>query len=178
VGIKLKSLQKRWSKSQVNEALSALKSGQTFVSPFGRTEEGLEDFRGLAIKDPVTLNATVFESIDLSQAIFSKILCICCNFSNCSFKGAKIMLLNNGSVFKNIDFSSAALSTSGAIGQAGFVDCRFTSTIFTGGNFQEGIFERCDFTNAKLQNIEFGKRGECLTVSLAERLKNVFSVGS
>jgi uncharacterized protein YjbI with pentapeptide repeats len=154
-----KELQERWNTEQLTAVLAALTGGRPLVSPFGQTEEGLIDLRGLRCDQPLVLNSVSIARADFSHAAFRKLLCIRCRVSESLFRCSTVALLNNGSRFESVDFSFADLAGSGAGGTAGaaeFLNCRFNSADLRACIFKEGMFDHCDFAAAKLSALEFG----------------------
>ena len=107
----MNDLVRRWDTNQKALVLASLKGGLSPLSPFGKTEEGLVDLRGLQLEEPLLLNELSADGLDLSFSRIPKMLCVRSNFVNCSLRKAKVLLLSNGSIFENVDFSHAHLIT-------------------------------------------------------------------
>lgn len=152
----MKELVKRWRPDQIVEVASALKAGKNPQSPFGLTDSGLADLRGLLVKEPLILNGQTISGLDLSFASVSKLLCIQCEVTECTFDYAKMALLSNSTSIANSSFREAGLLTSGSAGSAKFLNCDFRGSNLTGSTFKEGEFDGCDFSKAILGKIEFG----------------------
>lgn len=153
----MNDLVRRWDTNQKALVLASLKGGLSPLSPFGKTEEGLVDLRGLQLEEPLLLNELSADGLDLSFSRIPKMLCVRSNFVNCSLRKAKVLLLSNGSIFENVDFSHADISKSASGSATKFIDSSFKFSNLTGGGFKQGFFENCDFSNATLNMVEFGE---------------------
>lgn len=153
----MSDLRKRWGASEIASILVPLKQGLLPISPFGKTNKGSVDLRGIPLKEPLLLSDVSFDNLDLSFSNIQKLLSIRCSFVDCSFEGATVSLLNNESGFYRVDFSRAEISKSGSAGAAKFFACNFNGSDLTGGNFKTGSFENCDFSRATIKLVEFGE---------------------
>lgn len=147
----------RWRDDQVLKVLSEVSKGQTPMSPFGTTDDGRADLRGLILNEPLVIRGGLVENCDFSYGRLLKLLCIQSRFFNCSFDEAKISLLNNGSDFEAISFRGADLSLSGSAGPAKFSNCLFEGSKLINCNFQSGQFIQCDFSRCAIERVDFGQ---------------------
>lgn len=147
----INELRNRWSKSMLDEVNNAWSCGKNIISPFGQTEEGLGDFRGLIISKPG--NRLSLNDIDLSGAkdeFFGQF--VFCQFSRCVFISTTIST-NFGDDFYNCDFRSIDLKE--AIIRGVFKDCNFSFGNLTKLRAKEVNFHNCNFTEANLRRAEF-----------------------
>lgn len=134
-----KQLVARWDDEQiaeVNRALAAITGKQNLhkkerlfpSSPFGQTDNGHEDFRGLVLSQ--TAQYLTVQQVDLSYAHFADAASLntstftnCCfdgvklnsryvtrHFSLCSFRGANMNNARIGERFEDCDFTKSNLS--------------------------------------------------------------------
>lgn len=169
-----KDARQRWQDEQlmlVNkklyDAAKSLKMGPMPESPFGLTELGMLDYRGVNLSEPVRY--LTVNNVDFSDAIFRdgasineseltgctldridmRNVFIRRSFDDCSFVKAKLSGARFGGDFVGCDFTGANLSKSFA------TDCRFKGCSFMGGtlanvHFISCIFEDCDFSGVKV----------------------------
>ena len=175
-----KQLIARWNDEQIaeaNRALAAVTGKQNLhkkervfpSSPFGQTDAGLEDFRGVVLTE--TIQYLTVQQVDLSYARFVETASLntskftnCCfdgvklnsryvthEFSNCSFRGVN---LNNARIskrFENCDFTGSNLSKAIA-NDAAFIRCHFSEANFRGAMLMYCRFEECSFEGASFHN--------------------------
>ncbi|OFQ48106.1 hypothetical protein HMPREF2939_17485 [Achromobacter xylosoxidans] len=135
-------------------------------SPFGLTDEGFEDYRGITLAEAVRYLS--IERVDLSDALFKdgasineseatrckfermdmRNVFVRRKFDSCSFVGAKLNGARLGGEFIGCDFSRSNLSRSFAT-DCKFVDCKFVGANLSGIHFISCVFEGCDFTGVK-----------------------------
>lgn len=136
-------------------------------SPFGRTDEGFEDYRGITLAEAVRYLS--IERVDLSDAVFKdgasineseakggkfermdmRNVFVRRKFDSCSFVGAKLNGARLGGEFIGCDFSRSNLSKSFAT-NCKFVDCKFAGANLSGIYFISCVFDGCDFTGVKI----------------------------
>lgn len=151
----------------LSDASRSYKMGPMPESPFGVTQNGLADYRGVALAEPVRYLRV--SNVDFSDAIFKDGASVnesevegCCfdridmrsvfirrKFTDCTFSKAKLSGARLGGEFTRCDFNLANLSKSFA------TDCQFTRCAFTGAtmsnvHFIKCAFEDCDFTDVKV----------------------------
>lgn len=157
----LKPLRERWDPEQIASleaqllAASRTPKGIEFDSPFGVTDAGFLDLRGVPLSESVRYTrlrradfsgalfregASLTES-ELTQCVFDRAdirnRFVSRRFTGCGFVGAKLQQSRLGTVFTGCDFTKANLSGSVASGTR---------------------FERCDFTGARLGSIMWTQR--------------------
>ena len=135
-------------------------------SPFGLTDDGFADYRGITLAEPVRYLS--IESVDLSDAVFKdgasvneseakrcrferidmRNVFVRRKFDSCSFVGAKLNGARLGGEFVACDFSSANLSKAFAT-DCRFVNCRFAGANLSNVHFISCVFDGCDFTAVK-----------------------------
>ncbi|MDA3804467.1 pentapeptide repeat-containing protein [Clavibacter sp. CT19] len=142
-------------------------------SPFGFTDSGKADFRGLAVfesiryltvedtdmsystfKDGASLSQSefsrcVFDGMDLRGTIVTR------RFEATSFVGAKLNGIRPGEVYIDCDFTDASMDKAVAMGSK-FVRCDFSQVKMTGAIFYHCTFDECRFDGAKLDYASFG----------------------
>jgi len=159
--------QLRLVEKNLYDAAKSLKMGPMPESPFGLTEMGMADYRGVTLAEPVRYlkvgnvdfsdvqfkkGASINESeldgcrldrIDMRSVFMRR------SFSDCSFVKARLSGARLGGEFVRCDFTGANLSKSFA------TDCKFTGCNFAGAtlsdvHFISCTFEDCDFSDVKL----------------------------
>lgn len=154
-----RELKKRWALDQKKTAINVFKNGDINSSPYGRTDCGDLDFRGLEIDEPIILNnVSSSVGVDLSHSSISKLLCIKSSFAGWKFDSGELVLLNNASVFDGCSFLGASMRNSGAVSiDSRFIRCDFKRADLTGSMFKQGNFVDCEFGDGKHSGIEFGE---------------------
>jgi fluoroquinolone resistance protein len=144
-------------------------------SPFGRTEIGLNDYRGVPLRNRALANVEIRDS-DFSAADLSHLRIENCTFLNCSFSTADLTgLVTTSSRFEHCKFerSNMRLAQIGYNGtefyictfkgakttRAGFLNAIFTDVCFDGKDwshtdFRASGFWNCSFTGA-LRDVTF-----------------------
>ncbi|MBP1989592.1 pentapeptide repeat-containing protein [Paenibacillus eucommiae] len=171
-----KQFMARWDDEQLAEANRALaavtgkqnlhKKERSFPSsPFGQTDTGLEDFRGVVLTE--TVQYLTLHQVDLSYARFVEATSLntsnftnCCfdgvkldgrfmtrQFSHCSFRGANLSNARISEQFEDCDFTRSNLSKAIAR-DVSFTRCRFSNVNFRGAMFMYCRFEECSFDGA------------------------------
>jgi len=159
------SLVDRWRQNQVADLRQALQEREC-NSPFGVTDEGLCDFRGISIS--VSLHQVTIEGVDFSEACmesgqFAAVVKRCrfrkCKFESnlgnefieCDFRAGKLANCVFRGKFVNCDFSSANLiNVRGR--QVRFEDCIFDGATFRKASFYDSTFLRCRIMNCKFSS--------------------------
>ncbi|WP_020617315.1 pentapeptide repeat-containing protein [Paenibacillus daejeonensis] len=168
----------RWSPEQTaefQEQLAAItgkrnlhKKDRAFPSsPFGKTEDGYADFRGVALTE--AMEYLTLERVDLSYAQFldaatlrSSTLSHCLlqgiklsnrfvtrQFDHCSFRQSNLSQARLGERFVDCDFTSSNLSKTVAR-DVSFVRCRFNDAKLRGAMLMHCVFEDCSFEGSVL----------------------------
>ncbi|MGE7083993.1 pentapeptide repeat-containing protein [Achromobacter xylosoxidans] len=168
-----KDARARWQAEQLQlagrrllDAAKSMKMDAMPESPFGLTDEGFEDYRGITLAEAVRYLS--IERVDLSDAVFKdgasineseatrckfermdmRNVFVRRKFDSCSFVGAKLNGARLGGEFIGCDFSRSNLSRSFAT-DCKFVDCKFAGANLSGIHFISCVFEGCDFTGVK-----------------------------
>lgn len=168
-----KDARARWQAEQLQlagrrllDAAKSMKMDAMPESPFGLTDEGFEDYRGITLAEAVRYLS--IERVDLSDAVFKdgasineseatrckfermdmRNVFVRRKFDSCSFVGAKLNGARLGGEFIGCDFSRSNLSRSFAT-DCKFVDCKFVGANLSGIHFISCVFEGCDFTGVK-----------------------------
>ncbi|WP_429941603.1 pentapeptide repeat-containing protein [Achromobacter xylosoxidans] len=168
-----KDARARWQAEQLQlagrrllDAAKSMRMGAMPASPFGLTDEGFEDYRGITLAEAVRYLS--IERVDLSDAVFKdgasineseakgckfermdmRNVFVRRKFDSCSFVGAKLNGARLGGEFIGCDFSRSNLSRSLAT-DCKFVDCKFAGANLSGIHFISCVFEGCDFTGVK-----------------------------
>lgn len=170
----------RWDAEQtteVNQALAAVTGKQNMhkkerrfpSSPFGVTDAGQEDFRGVTLSeiiqyldvqhvdlsvarfmDGTGLNSSRFthcrfDEMKLGGSFVTRL------FSHCSFRKTNLKKARIGERFEDCDFTGA--NWNHAIARdAAFIRCNFSNVNFRGAHLMYCLFEECSFNEAILQN--------------------------
>lgn len=168
-----KDARARWQAEQLQlagrhllDAAKSMRMEAMPASPFGLTDEGFEDYRGITLAEAVRYLS--IERVDLSDAVFKdgasineseakgckfermdmRNVFVRRKFDSCSFVGAKLNGARLGGEFIGCDFSRSNLSRSFAT-DCKFVDCKFVGANLSGIHFISCVFEGCDFTGVK-----------------------------
>lgn len=168
-----KDARARWQAEQLQlagrhllDAAKSMRMEAMPASPFGLTDEGFEDYRGITLAEAVRYLS--IERVDLSDAVFKdgasineseakgckfermdmRNVFVRRKFDSCSFVGAKLNGARLGGEFIGCDFSRSNLSRSFAT-DCKFVDCKFAGANLSGIHFISCVFEGCDFTGVK-----------------------------
>jgi fluoroquinolone resistance protein len=151
------------------DAAKSMRMGPMPESPFGRTDEGFEDYRGITLAEAVRYLS--IERVDLSDAVFKdgasineseakgckferidmRNVFVRRKFDSCGFVGAKLNGARLGGEFIGCDFSRSNLSRSFAT-DCKFVDCKFAGANLSGIHFISCVFDGCDFTGVKVMS--------------------------
>lgn len=138
----------RWAQQQRLDLRSLLSSGGC-RSPFGLTDEGYCDFRGICIDE--SLHSLRIENVDLANAKVGQgqLMAFCrqCRFVDFACDG------NLGERFEDCTFQRARLSNSVFYGR--FVNCDFSGANLTGVRGRHIQFERCTFHKTNLRKASF-----------------------
>lgn len=153
----LENLSNRWASAQVDSLVAELRRGKVPSSPFGSTDGGQIDLRGISVNEPVILSGGSLAGVDFSHARLSKLLCVKATISDCKFDNSEMVFLGNDSKVYRSSFNEARLATSGSTGMTEFNECSFNKTDLTGGMFKQGRFFACKFSEATLDRVEFGE---------------------
>lgn len=136
-------------------------------SPFGETEEGLLDLRGLNFGQRVELLRVEFKPADLSKAQFREARIGLCTFTDSLWKAADLRgFVESGSKYCNCQFINCSIR--GAIvGHRGsqfalckFLKCNFNRASFIRPQFDDCVFDSnnlsgCDFFGSSFERCEF-----------------------
>ena len=160
----IKFLKNRWIdndevESDYNKILNIIKFGGSLSdldTPFGKTNEGYADFRGIDLSNKKLMKCT-FNHIDFSHSNFSsarieKSVFLDCNFDKVVFVDAS----ENNNTFEDTNFLRCSFNYA-FLGYGGslFNKCMFLKTTFTKTNFIRPEFYNVSFKECKLKNIDF-----------------------
>ncbi|HRF82549.1 MAG TPA: pentapeptide repeat-containing protein, partial [Flavobacteriales bacterium] len=164
----------RWKKGIGKEFADHLlkwgRSGNGLViseSPFGMTEDGLLDFRGLQFGQRVELLRVEFKAADFSKAQFKDARIGLSTFTDSLWEKSDFRgLVESGSKYIRCRFTNCAINGS-FIGYKGthfdtcfFKGCNFKRTSFIRPEFDDCIFDNnnfngCDFFGSSFERCEF-----------------------
>lgn len=160
----LRTLKSRWFEN--NDAKKALdgiklifKNGGMLKnehSPFGLTEDGLIDFRGIDLRQQQIKKINV-QNIDLSQSQFVNSWIEDSVFENANFENVDFSEMSeHGNQFHKVRFSNCKFNYA-AIGYKGsqYEDCLFEKSNFTKAIFTRGEFTKSQLIDCKLKGIDF-----------------------
>ncbi|WP_098744184.1 pentapeptide repeat-containing protein [Paenibacillus sp. EZ-K15] len=170
----------RWDTEQtteVNQALATVTGKQNVhkkersfpSSPFGVTDAGHEDFRGVSLSEIIQYLDVQY--VDLSFARFmdgtglnSSRFAHCRfdgmklggsfvtrQFNHCSFRKTNLKNARMGERFEDCDFTGGNLSHAIAR-DAAFIRCNFANVNFRGAHLMYCLFEECSFEGAIFHN--------------------------
>ena len=142
-------LRDRWKEHEPMDLRNLLLGSAGCPSPFGITEEGLCDFRGVRVDS--SFHESTIEGVDFSCGILGDGqfvgACHDCKFFEFECDGTI------GREFLNCVFHNARLSNSVFYGK--FINCDFFSANLSGVRGRHIRFERCNFENANLSKASF-----------------------
>lgn len=159
----MKQLGTRWQLAAGKDFVDRLtlmgRSGNGFSvseSPFGVTEEGILDLRGLRIAEKAELRRVAFSPADFGAASWKGAWLERCTFNNAKFDGAgfqKVAELGNEFIdccFLKSSFREAGLGYKGSR----FVTCTFDGVDFSRASFIRPEFDGCAFYHCKLDGCD------------------------
>lgn len=139
----------RWNENERLDLRRLFLESESCPSPFGFTEEGLCDFRGIRIN--VSLHAVLMENVDFTEAELVRGQLMApfrhCKFVEFSCDG------NLGESFDGCVFRKARLSNSVFYGS--FINCDFSNANLTAVRGRHIRFEGCVFENVNLRKASF-----------------------
>ncbi|MDD2876135.1 MAG: hypothetical protein PHT60_02790 [Acidiphilium sp.] len=153
----------RWTGIDPDEALRS--------RPFGTTEDGLFDFRGLTITDPNarrkrSLHRALFKSCDFTAGSLAETISEHGSFDTCVFDYTDLNNFSDkGNIFQNCRFYRGEWQT-GGIGtdwntstrgeyQSRYTNCHFENIKLTKTSIGDPQFINCSFVFKKLSGIDF-----------------------
>lgn len=138
----------RWETQEMS-SLRRLLLLEDCTSVFGRTDDGLCDFRGLAIEE--SLHRISLAEIDFSESSMNagqlSATVERCDFSKCRYESSI------GNEFIDCVFHKSTLARSVLFGK--FLRCTFSSTNLVGVRGSGVTFEDCTFEDANLRKASF-----------------------
>lgn len=142
----------RWAGVETN-----LFNGKSLESPFGRTEEGYEDFRGLVIDEPFRLDSFLLEACDLTYFRGHNLIFLNSIIRDCRFDQAKLRWGDSKCEILNVSFLDADISgATFGMHRSRFYDCNFSRSDLRGVNANRPLFEKCRFEKARITHAQFG----------------------
>lgn len=169
--LRMHHLQERWL--EAGSDAEKLLVEQNLVSPFGQTEEGLQDFRCLRLAGNLRLNQVSLKSCDFSYMHGSKLIFADSWIADCRFDSATFSLGDYQSVFERTSFARSKLHGS-AVGANGtrYAECDFARADLSGSTGFDAEFRACRFDYAKLKNCVMGGSSflRCRFVGRVERV--------
>ena len=159
----MKKLDTRWQdaagKDFVDRLISMGRSGNGYTiseSPFGDTEEGILDLRGLRLSEKTRLRRVTFSPADFGSATWKGIWLERCSFSKTKFCEVSFQTVaEHGNEFIDCTFFKSSFREA-AIGYKGsrFQSCSFESVIFTRAVFVRPEFDGCAFYRCKFDGCD------------------------
>lgn len=160
----LNFLENRWLEdSNVKETLNKItrlfQHGGTLkkeYSPFGLTESGLNDFRGLNFSRQIMKKVNV-ENADLSHCCYINSRIEKSIFKNVIFNKVDFTdITDKGNLFENVKFSNCKFNLAG-LGYDGsqFINCIFEKVNFTRTIFVRNEFIKSQFIDCKFKGVDF-----------------------
>lgn len=148
-------LQQRWINCQSD--IDSLFKGESKKSPFGFTNDGLHDYRGMVLHKNLRPVGLSLSNIDFSYFEGKYLIFADSSIIDCQFENSKFELGDVNSQFKNVSFLQSKLKGSGFAGkQTCYTRCNFTKADLTGSTGNGGTFQECKFENTKLKNSVLG----------------------
>ena len=160
----MKRFKTRWQEGGGKEFVDRLvymgRSGNGFnvlESPFGMTEDGLLDFRGLCLPETAELRRVSFGPADFSASSWARVWLERSRFDRADFAGASFQVIgDHGNEFLSCRFSRTSFR-GGVLGYRGsrFVSCAFDRADFSRALFVRPEFDDCEFRDCKLNGCDF-----------------------
>lgn len=160
----MKTLESRWGVEEGKRFIDALvyeaRSGNGYrieESPFGRTESGLWDFRGLQVPRETQLRRVSFCPGDYSGSAWSRVWIERSTFEGSVFDDARFLsATDHGNSVSNCRFLRASFRNAG-IGYRGsrYSACSFERVDFRGAGFIRPEFDDCTFVDCRLDGSDF-----------------------
>ncbi|MBX2827091.1 MAG: pentapeptide repeat-containing protein [Flavobacteriaceae bacterium] len=181
----IKQLRDRWFNKFENETallrvkeklrLSGSLKGDT--SPFGETQEGYLDFRGIDLSD-LRISHIKIEFADLSSSILRNVWLENSIISNSKLDKTDLSeFSDHGNKFDKVTFTNTKFNKA-IIGYKGsnYLNCIFENSNFSKSGFIRTEFNNCLFLNCKLNGVDFNASSfeEC---SFSGNLSNVWFRG-
>ncbi len=146
-------LRERWTPEAARAGNLLIGGGQT-QPPFGTTEAGAVDLRGLEV-DARRLAGLALRELDLTAARTRGVVFFDCQLEDCSFEFADWPWSDYKSSFRRCRFRGAILHP-GGFGRSNFVECDFGKSDLSGLSCNRPRFEYCSFEEAKMHGSEMG----------------------
>lgn len=156
---RMKDFGPRWQDAAgtdfIDRLISMGRSGSGFSvseSPFGFTESGLLDLRGLRIARRIELRRVTFAPADFEDVSFEGLWFERCAFNNAKFDRANFQSISEhgnefiGCIFLKSSFRGAAI---------GFRGSHFESCSFECVNFRKAVFVRPEFDGCEFYRCKF-----------------------
>ena len=157
-----KQLKDRWvaipecDRSKINELIENAGVLDETYSVFGRTEDGLLDFRGIDLRN-YRIVGVEFSNVDFSHAIINEAWIANSMFENVVFKETELKNISElGNRFLKCKFFNSKLNRA-CLGYKGSVyeKTEFNKVNFTGTSFIRAEFNYCNFSDNTLKGIDF-----------------------
>jgi uncharacterized protein YjbI with pentapeptide repeats len=130
-------------------------------APFGYTDEGYKDFRGLPYVKYEKIYCSGFFKLDLSYADFSGVSLKNLEFIDCRFTGANFSDIYEahcsffGCVYKKCSFKKAIVG----IRTSRYEDCVFEECDFRAADFSNAVYRKTLFLNNRFGNSHMNATG-------------------
>lgn len=147
----------RWSARSISSALRLLEGKSGVTAPFGETEGGHLDLRGIKLDQVLTISNRTLERIDFSYSEFARAQFRKTSLSECRFDSSLIQLQDLRSIFFNVSFVAADMRGS-SFGHriSTFRRCDFHGSDLRGVSGSRAKFEQCNFSSAQIRNSMMG----------------------
>lgn len=160
------SIHDRWNEHLRIDLRRLLSNTDSSPSPFGVTDEGLWDFRGICVN--ASLHSVTIVNVDFTDGMLGRGQ-LMGSFRNCKF----VEFACDGTLgesFEECIFHKANLSKSVWYGK--FTNCDFSNANLTGVRGGNVKFEGCTFENADMRKASFydSKFNNCTLVNCSIRL--------
>ncbi|MCW1887747.1 pentapeptide repeat-containing protein [Luteolibacter flavescens] len=159
----MKHLRTRWQEAAgrdfVDDLVSRGRSGNGLTvmrSPFGETDAGRLDLRGLTLPGSAQLRRIAFAPADLGASVWKGVWLERCTFHEAGFDHADLRsIAEHGNGFTGCTFARSSFRDA-AIGYRGsrFESCTFEAADFRGAVFVRPEFNGCEFHGCKLDGCD------------------------
>lgn len=160
----MKRFDSRWREGVGKCFVDALvlqgRSGNGFgvhESPFGTTEGGLLDLRGLEVPSRTQLRRVVFSPADFSGSNWGRVWLERSSFEDSVFDSSRLLSASDhGNSFSKCRFLRASFRDA-KVGYLGsrYRECVFDRTDFRGAGFIRPEYDSCTFSDCRLDGVDF-----------------------
>lgn len=152
-----KKLKNRWDKDQTGLFIQDIQNGTIKESPFGLTNSGYQDYRGLSIEEPLRPINLRLEKYDFSHSKFNRLIIAESALRKFIFDFSTLIWGDYKSTFCDLSFKQSNMRGSGFGGKmSSYENCDFSKANMSGCNGSRAVFKECSFEKTSLNNSILG----------------------